>query len=380
MTILAGRPHLYSLPQAAATSVTSSPTDFFSPTYRKARERLLRAADASGATVMSHRHPGPSVDEHPLYSDVVWIGPQGARQVLLVISGTHGIEGFAGSAIQIACLQPVNAAGLPDDTALVLIHGLNPYGFAWYRRVDEDNVDVNRNLIDHAAGYANNHEYDALHAVLCPEDWNEATRRCGEEALIEYQARYGRTAPESVLARGQHRYPDGLFFGGRAPSWSNRLLRSVFDALSQSAERLTLLDIHTGLGSYGGCQLICGVDEASPRAAAVRRWLGDGSMFLGPTSGFERLPGAIDSASEEALAGLELTPITVEFGTLPALEVLQALRADNWLHRTTRRPDLDGPIKQSMRRAFCPDDPDWSELVLLRGRQVIARALGGLRS
>jgi hypothetical protein len=31
-----------------------------------------------------------------------------------------------------------------------------------------------------------------------------------------------------------------------------------------------------------------------------------------------------------------------------------------------------------MRRAFCPDDPDWQEIVLVRGRQVVARALRGL--
>lgn len=267
---------------------------------------------------------------------------------------------------------------MPADTALILIHALNPYGFAWYRRVDAENIDVNRNLIDHAANGASNLEYDALHAVLCPEDWNEATRHGGVEALIAYQAQHGRMAPQNVLARGQQDHPDGLFFCGRAPSWSNRLLQVEFAALPRSLERLTLLDIHTGLGSYGGCQLICGLDEASPRAAQVRRWLGDGSMFFGPSSGFERLPGSIDSTSEQIFAGPELTPVTVEFGTLSPLDVLQALRADNWLHRKTPRPDLDDPIKQSMRRAFCPDDADWRELVQLRGRQVIVRALDGL--
>jgi hypothetical protein len=353
-------------------------TDFFAPTYRVAREQLLGAVADTGAFVASHEHPGPSSDEQPLFTDIVRLGPEGARRILLIISGTHGVEGFAGSAIQIAALRHAHAVGLPDDTALLLIHALNPYGFSWYRRVDEHNVDVNRNLVDLASANADNPEYELLHVLLCPEKWDDMAQRRGAQALQDYQARHGRAALENALARGQHRHQDGLFFRGRSPSWSIQLLRSVFSALSGSAQRVTLLDVHTGLGTYGGCQLICGIDEASPRVAAVRCWLGDAALFFGPTSGFAQMPGAIDSGSEAALPGVEVTPVTVEFGTLPALEVLQALRADNWLHGACIRPNPDDPIKRDMRRAFYPDDADWRELVLLRGRQVIARALHGL--
>jgi len=350
----------------------------FASSYRAARKRLLDVASAGHAVVDAHQHPGPSVDNHSLYTDVVRVGVQNARRILLIISGTHGIEGFAGSALQIACLQDLQKARMPDDTAVILVHALNPYGFAWFRRVDDENVDVNRNFIEHDAEHPENPDYEALHTLLCPADWNETTRRRVEQAIIDYQARCGRTAAETVLTRGQYRHANGLFFGGRAPSWSSRLLQSVLAGLTESAERVTLLDIHTGLGPYGACQLICGVDRGAPRAAAIHRWLGDGAIFFGPATGFERLPGAIDSASEHMLPDTELTPITVEFGTLPALEVLQALCADNWLHSASSRPDLNCAIKQDMRRAFYPDDADWRDLVLVRGRQVIARALNGL--
>jgi hypothetical protein len=341
---------------------------------------MLHVAQSTGAAVLSYRHPGPSVDDHPLYADVVRVGSHRARRILLMISGTHGVEGFAGSAIQIACLRHLETAPLDSDTALILIHALNPYGFAWCRRVDEDNVDVNRNLVDHSRPMARNDEYESLHAALCPADWTEDARSDGARAVREYLERHGPTELANVLARGQHDHPDGLFFGGRSPGWSNRLLRSILDSLLEDAARVILLDIHTGLGSYGGSQLICGVDEDSPRATAVRRWLGDGAVFFGPTSGFERFAGAIDSVSEAALVGVDLTAVTVEFGTLPPFDVLHALRADNWLHRASARPSLDDPIKHAMRRAFAPEDPDWRELVLLRGRQIVARALDGLHA
>jgi hypothetical protein len=356
------------------------PIDFFAPTYREARARLLEAARPAGASVTSHRHPGPSPDDNPLFTDVVHVGPHEARQILLIISGTHGVEGFAGSAIQLAALHAVRTQPLPRDTGLVLIHALNPYGFAWCRRVDAQNIDVNRNLMDHDASAPANPEYESLHHLLCPREWSEATRLEGVRMLVDFQARHGRASLENALAKGQRSHDDGLFYGGRGPSWSIELLRSTLTTLVEHAKRIILLDVHTGLGSYGGCQLICGIEEGNSRTSAVRRWLGDGALFFGAASGYERMAGAIDSGIEALLGGaIEVTPVTVEFGTLPALDVLQALRADNWLHRHRAHPDLNDPIKQDMHRAFNPQDDDWRELVLLRGRQVIARAFQGLQ-
>lgn len=356
------------------------PTGFFAPTYRDAREGLLEAARSTDALVTSHRHPGPSPDDSPLFTDVVRVGPQQARRILLVISGTHGVEGFAGSAIQIAALRNLRTHPLPRDTALLLIHALNPYGFAWCRRVDAQNIDVNRNLMDHDTVAPDNPDYERLHGLLCPQEWSEATRSDGARTLVDFQARHGRASLENALAKGQRSHDDGLFYGGREPSWSIQLLRSTLATTVMHTDRIVLLDVHTGLGSYGGCQLICGIEEGNPRAAAVRRWLGDGALFFGLASGYERMAGAIDSGIQALLAGVEVTPVTVEFGTLPTLDVLQALRADNWLHRHHERPDLNDPIKQDMRRAFNPQDEDWRELVLLRGRQVIARAVQGLQA
>jgi hypothetical protein len=356
------------------------PIDCFAPTYREARARLLEAARPVDARVTSHRHPGPSPDDSPLFTDVVRVGPPEARRILLVISGTHGVEGFAGSAIQLAVLHAVRTQPLPHGIGLILIHALNPYGFAWCRRVDAQNIDVNRNLMDHDAVAPENSDYASLHDLLCPREWSEATRLEGVRTLADFQARHGRACLENALAKGQRSHDDGLFYGGRGPSWSIELLRSTLATTAGHADRIILLDVHTGLGSYGGCQLICGIEEGHSRATAVRRWLGDGALFFGAASGYERMAGAIDSGIEALLDGIEVTPVTVEFGTLPALEVLQALRADNWLHRHRSRPDLNDPIKQDMRRAFDPQDEDWRELVLLRGRQVIARAFRELQA
>ena len=74
-----------------------------------------------------------------------------------------------------------------------------------------------------------------------------------------------------------------------------------------------------------------------------------------------------------------MTCLTLEFGTLPLERVLLAIRADNWLHaRGKVRSALGRRIKTQIRDAFYPDEDDWKELVYLRARQIMRRAVAGL--
>ena len=67
---------------------------------------------------------------------------------MVIISETHGVEGFCGSGCQVGFLVERVYEGLPKTVGVALVHALNPYGFAWLRRVNEDNVDLNRNFRD----------------------------------------------------------------------------------------------------------------------------------------------------------------------------------------------------------------------------------------
>jgi len=134
----------------------------FSTTYAEARDKFLSAARAAGASLVAHIHPETGPDGGELATDCAWIGPEAARSVLLLVSGTHGIEGFCGSGAQIDWLNRGEAAQLGPDRAALLVHALNPYGFAWARRVTHENVDLNRNFVDFAVPRPANPDYDLL--------------------------------------------------------------------------------------------------------------------------------------------------------------------------------------------------------------------------
>ena len=124
--------------------LTAPAEQYFSADYATARKRFLSAAEAAGETCsLCLDAAGP--EGSPLTIDIACLGSPAPERALLHTSGMHGVEGFAGSAIQLALLQ--RPLSLPPDGAVVLVHGLNPYGMAWLRRVNENNVDLNRNFL-----------------------------------------------------------------------------------------------------------------------------------------------------------------------------------------------------------------------------------------
>ena len=247
----------------------------FSRDYQEARSKFLAASGEAGARIDSLKHPLPGPDGKSLCTDVALFGPPNAETVVVLQSGTHGVEGLAGSAIQTGLLTEGIASALEPHTGLTMIHAINPYGFAHLRRVNEDNVDLNRNFVDHAKPYPSNEGYTQLADVIAPNSisvWKNA------ESLLRFgwfALRNGKAALKEAISRGQYSHPQGLFYGGQAPTWSNKTLKTVLVRYLSTAKRVVFIDFHTGLGPYGYGEVILNVDENSPDYKRALSWWGD---------------------------------------------------------------------------------------------------------
>ncbi len=355
---------------------------YFAHDYAGARDKFREAARTAGARLTEHVNPASGPEGLPLTTDVAALGPPNAATTLIVNSGTHGAEGFFGSAVQVGWLRGRAMRPLPAGLQVVLVHAINPFGFAWLRRTNEDNIDLNRNFIDHDKPHPICPGYDVLHPAILPVEWSEASRAAFAAAYRDYSEEHGETATQAAITAGQYEFADGLFYGGRKPSWSNQLVRRLAAEHTAGSERVHFIDLHTGLGSWSYIEIIHRHLPDSEGEAWLERAYGThslGSLARADSVSVASKDGLVEVGVRQALGGKPLIACTLEVGTQPVPQVLEALRADNWLHIHGKLDsDLGRQIKAQVLEAFCRPEPAWRELVSLRGRQILDSTLAGI--
>ena len=356
--------------------------DYFPTDYADGRAKFRTAAEQAGAELRTYDAGARGPDGTSLTTDVALLGSRDAPHLFLCNSATHGVEGFCGSGIFSGFLDSGEMASLPSNVRVVLIHALNCHGFAWLRRVTEENVDLNRNFVDHTKNHPKNTEYAKLHPVILPDNWDDKTVAKSTQKLEAYASKTSLYKLQSVLTGGQYDHPDGIFYGGREPTRAHERFLDIVENHVVGAKHVLFLDWHTGLGTYGTGELLGMTRPGSAHGDRVSKWFSHGLET--PAEGQATsapLTGTIGSGLRRRLANAntEVTSLTVEFGTYPVREVLMPLIADNWLH-AKGDPDsnLGRAIKGQIRRALYPDEADWKELVWVRGRQIMRRGIAGL--
>ena len=354
------------------------PVSCFAATYVEARTKFLRACAARGLPTTRHLLPtAGGAEGEELTADVAVLGDASARAMLLLTSATHGVEGFCGSGCQVGLLDDdAFVAALQAGRArVVFLHALNPFGFSHLRRTNEDNIDLNRNFRDFATPPEPHLPYAEIHRWLVPSTWPPTPEN--EAQLGAYAARYGEKALQAATSGGQCEFPDGLFYGGVRPAWSNALLRAVLREHGSTCDRIAFIDFHTGLGPRGhGEKIFAGRDVAADLARTRHIWGDDVTTFHDGSSTSAPLTGVNYHAIYEECPGASYAGIALEYGTLPLLDTFGALRADQWLaNHPDAGADTRARIKRMVRDAFYTDADDWKVQVHAQARDAALKAV-----
>ncbi len=347
---------------------------YFSPNYATTRTQFRTAVEKAGGRLTALQLDAKGPNGEDLTIDIAWFGAEKPKRVLLHSSGLHGVEAFAGSAIQLQWLDE-GIPSIPEDSALVLVHVLNPFGMAWLRRFNENSVDLNRNFLGPDETYEGAPEgYDLLDPFLnptTPPAWDLFYPRAAW--LI---GRHGMSTLKQVIAGGQYEYPKGLFFGGSKLEEGPRKVQEFVRQRLEFAQHLVVVDVHTGLGPFAYDTLFVHAgDEGSEIYKVMKKTFGERVASLDPERGpGYRVKGAYDTMYPRILAA-EVSFLCQEFGTYHAVRALRALRSENrWQHHG--EGTVDHPAKEELNEKFSPDDESWRQTVLDRGREVISQALG----
>lgn len=414
-----------------------SPTEdeycFFASSYFDAAALFKRSALMAGAELVGL----------PVYKELnttVAVLRGDPERYLVHVSGTHGVEAPAGSAIQSSILQQIsinknilNSNNNDNSTSdlnsnsnmpptLVFVHALNPYGFAFNRRVNEDNVDLNRNFLSSPEfemvkardpNYSGYVDFDLL--VNPTKKFQSSFLNIMSTLFQTVRAvsQHGITPIKRAMVAGNYHKQNGYGFGGfsRTKSVENLIKYLALDLqIPTKAKRVALIDVHTGLGPEGVDTLLmshaANVDplvatrfptEFDPATGEVIGGLREGA-FKG-TSGppepqkEQGPPGAVSAGYEftigtlsgnfcenvlaHELGGKDRMCITQEFGTVPAMVVGLAGVEENYAHHhgSEADKDLGGWLMSS---CFYVKRKNWQRSIVDRGSKVFFQALAFL--
>lgn len=315
-----------------------------------------------------------------LYMDCATCGPNDAKSLLVVISGTHGPEGYCGSGVQLGLLESGIAKDYAQTHRVALIHANNPYGFAWDTRFNEDNIDLNRNFLDDFSNLPDCSSYEEVKDWAALKEYNDAAIANSVSNLMQYAQNNGFPKLQEALTSGQYKYQDGVYFGGFAPSWSNLTIKSFFDEITNGIEKMVIVDMHTGLGPFGHGEILVETPENSDLFAKhTAVWGNEVRSTHGGDSISAPLTGCMDGGILRRYPNIDGVFCALEFGTLDPISVFQSTQASSWLHCHGNK---NGPeaqkINQLSRDAFYPQGAEWANKVWARSLDVIRRGFTSL--
>lgn len=347
----------------------------FHTSYIDARTEFRETAQDRGFLLESYELEGVSGhNDEPLTIDVAI---KGTGNQLILTSGLHGVEGYTGSACQIQSIRQFT--DLPCK--VVFIHGINPYGFSFNSRTNENRVDLNRNCgPQYPREY--NPDYEVVHKALL--GWISSTKKPtfenAKQMLVELRHAMGEEKFAFAVTSGQFRHPDGLFFGGDKREASLTILDEILKKhCSAKALKTLTLDYHTGLGPSGYGEIIFMGNAEHPSRQLAERWLSDVRCPASGDSASNAVKGSAENFFIRPEFGREVSHVALEFGTVPLLDVLAGLCCDLWIRNTPdASADTAAEMQQATRNAFLGTTPEWRAAVLERSKEVMDQALASL--
>eukprot|EP00759_Apiculatamorpha_spiralis_P054633 PhF_6_TR6990/c2_g1_i2/m.10366 len=375
-------------------------TTFFSQSYLQARERFRAAAKAAGAELTSLAVCTDAITGLALTTEVAVLKGTNPKKLFVHISGTHGAEGYAGSAIQIQWLQQHalalrraggKASAVMTVPTLVIVHALNPYGMHCFRRYNENNVDLNRNcltaaqFLEKTTQEPNKHGYETVSGVLNPPaPWTWLQEMFSIPKFVYYVLRYGYLKLASAIVVGQYHNARGVMYGGTSlqPSHAN-LMKFLEPFAAEATDEVVLVDVHSGLGPSGVDTLMVDDKGAKERVLAIaplhdKRFI-ESPSESGPAGGgmYKYMQGAVTQGYPSITfpKSKKCTAVTEEFGTVPSFFVMQANIRENaaWVHAPGTQ--LHRLAAEQLLGVFYVQESQWKASVLLRGGILMKQVL-----
>lgn len=312
--------------------------------------------------------------------DVITMPSRGASiRTLLWQNGQHGIEGFVGN----ACLNFFFENQLKEidfeNSNLIFVHSINPFGMKYFRRANENNVDLNRNFVRNweDPNALQNLSYQKLQAFFEPA--KPYSRLSFFLKVIPILIRHGAKTFEEAASGGQYTSSSGIYYGGKEFEPETKMLIEIYRTAFLMSSELTVLDFHTGYGPKRKLQLINSLlEEVS--ADDFKKKFGYEEIIACSSNDMYKITGDIIDFLYEMKCNecpeKKLYATCVEFGTFgdSTLRLLEAVR--RFINENTLfiKQKKSSRVTRQYRNYFYPESKSWQKNCL----KLFSRSANGI--
>ena len=353
-------------------------SESFLNSYEDVRANLQKRIATLKKDGVKVKYTEYAIDESDnLYIDNFYIPALKEQKNLIVLTtGVHGMEGYIGSVMLDVFFEEIYDGLNKDDTGVLVVANVNPYGMKYMRRYNENNVDLNRNFIMDWERFdlSSNKDYPKVQSFLEPVGkignafWHEVGfyLNLAKEAIFT-----GTDVISDALLTGQYESPQGVYYGGTGDEASTKYLKGVFnDCLEGEYENIVHIDIHSGYGPRYNMVIFNSVYETMTEAETKEAFgydyviSHDSESFYATTGDttdyFYRLAESKNTDKELFSTCFEFGTIGDEFmDTILSLKYTVDENRNHW-YPTGNNTSAE-VVKENYYELFYPTEKEWRE-------------------
>jgi hypothetical protein len=376
--------------------------EYFPLNYQVSRrafiEEVYKSKAASTPMVDKFYVPSPSVLDTDLSVDYAYFpATEDKKNLILLVSGIHGPETYAGAAVQMMFLREYFPKINFKNTGVILIHALNPYGFKYHRRASENNVNLNRNFdVDQSLFKIENKGYEKLKDLLEPKGpvTNSTTNSYSTSAKLLAKIAFKQATVDELteaVARGQYKSYEGIEYGGSRFEPQVGHFKSYLTEKFALYSKIVSVSLHTGLGKEETLHLITGrfFNEENKKFLQELYTPTEGTELSNEDAeGFYRVYGDFADFTQQisdSLKGKKFVAVTMEYGTIgnglsAKLSSVNRMILENQGHHFGyATKNQEEKVKRRFMELYYPDSQSWKDQVIEKARDFFDQIVKNLK-
>lgn len=377
-------------PDDPEVEVDAQKLAYFQKSYEESRKAFVDQSEKlknkyQGIQIFSSKVP--SKIDQDLSMEFCYLPAQKKTEKLLILtSGVHGVEGFVGSAVQQMFMNEVLELEMLDEVGILMVHGINPYGFKYTRKVTENNIDFNRNCdVEKSLFQFKNEGYNDLADMLNPVgEVNSASFR-NKFFMVDIVNRLLQESMSTLrqaALQGQYQHAKGIYYGGSEFEPQLGTLGEIFKTYAKDYNMVFNIDLHTGYGERGTSHLFPNPIKDEKVKSSLEEIFEGYKIDWGDSDDFYLINGSFTDYIGKLFPEKYYMPMLLEYGTLNSQTTLGSVKSihnmileNQGANYGFKNPEDKIKVEESFMEMYNPSSEKWRTKIMIDSKEILKNVM-----